>query len=151
MGSLGTTVSLDLDRVAATIMRRVFRKSGLAIGAAIALGVMAGPGQAGHDALVPLDTPIKRYPGTVASVGPRGGDGHIYSFTSTNLDYRVNEFRSWRLTFIDGELLGKSFQVQENTASDLTVTATSGYLDGLVEGDTFLVEQVIVRNIPSRR
>lgn len=123
----------------------------LAVSMTAIAAALSQPAQSGHDALVPLDTPVKRYPGTVAAAGPRQPDGHVYSFTTTNLDYRLNEFRSWRLTFIDGELFGKSFQVQENTASDFTVTPASGYLDGLAEGDTFLVEEFIVRNIPSRR
>ena len=104
-----------------------------------------------HDALIPVDIPIKRYPGEVAAVGPRTGDGHVYSFRATNTDYRPNEFQSWRITFISGELFGQYFQIQENTPADIVVTAANGGLDGLVEGDTFLIEQVIVRNIPSRR
>ncbi len=116
-----------------------------------ALTLYTAPALAGHDALVPLDTPIKRYPGTVAEVGAPEEDGHVYAFTTTNLDYRPNEFRSWRLTFISGELFGKNFQIQENTPTDIVVTNANGSLDGLAEGDTFLIEEVIVRNIPSRR
>src|SRR5262245_2657736 len=93
---------------------------------------LAGSARAGHDGLVPLDTPIKRYPGEVAEVGAPDRDGHVYAFRATNLDYRPNEFRSWRLVFLSGELFGKYFQIQENSPSEIVVTNAGGGLDGLV-------------------
>jgi len=104
---------------------------------------------AGHDAFAPVDAPIKRYSAIVTAVGDADKDGHVHSFTTSNTDFRLGELRSWRLTFVSGELFGNTFQVAENTASDVTLTEDNGPIDAVGVGDLFLLEQVFSRKTPA--
>ncbi|MFO1184887.1 MAG: hypothetical protein U1E56_08875 [Bauldia sp.] len=113
------------------------------------LGSAAGPVRAGHDALAPVDAPIKRYSASIVSLGPPDKDGHIHSFTTSNSDFRADELKSWRLTFVSGELLANSYQVAGNSAAEVTLTDDNGPIDALRVGDLFLVEQVFQRRTPA--
>jgi len=114
-----------------------------------ALAVTAGVAVAGHDAFAPVDAPIKRYSAIVTAIGAADKDGHVHSFTTSNSDFRLGELRSWRLTFVSGELFGNSYQVAENDASIVTLTEDNGPIDGVSVGDLFLLEQVFSRKTPA--
>lgn len=119
---------------------------------ALAAGLAGAPmpaALAGHDAFAPVDAPIKRYSAMVVAIGATDKDGRVRSFTTSNSDFRLDELKSWRLTFVSGELLGNSYQVQANTAADITLTDDNGPIDAVRVGDLFLVEQIFQRRTPA--
>ena len=107
------------------------------------LAVLAGPvlacaAHAGHDDLK-VDPALRRNPGKVTALGT------FYSFEAKPLrapEYVPNELRGWRLTVLAGKRFGAAFDVEGNTASQITVAPTNGPLDGLAVGDLFIVEEI---------
>lgn len=101
-------------------------------------GILTFAGHAGVD----LMTPMRRFALRVTAVGAPDADGNIWSFEVDMTDLRPNELRSWRITFVSGELFAYVFQVRENEGTGVTVTSLDGPLNGIAVGDGFLVEQV---------
>jgi hypothetical protein len=87
---------------------------------------------------------VRRFRGIVTALGALDEQGHLYSFDTTTVEGPIaaNEVRSWRVTILSGELLGSVFQVKSNTPTTITITTPYGPLNGLVEGDLFLVEEI---------
>lgn len=96
---------------------------------------------AGH-AGVDLLTPMRRFALRVTGVGEPDADGNIWSIDVDMTDLRPNEIRSWRITFVSGELFAYVYQVRQNEGTNITVTSLDGPLNGVAVGDGFLVEQV---------
>ncbi|MGD9738807.1 MAG: hypothetical protein AB7O56_03135 [Bauldia sp.] len=88
---------------------------------------------------------VPRLPGRVTAVGEPDADGNIYSFEIDITDLALNEIRSWRLTFVSGELFAYVFQIRENDGPRVSVTSIDGPLNGIAVGDGFLIEQTPVR------
>lgn len=95
---------------------------------------------------------IERYGLVVTELGPLDENGDLYSFSfsvaMSSFGTTVvanNGLRSWRISFVSGELLAQVFQVRSNTADELSVTSAFGPLNGLAVGDLLFVEQVPVR------
>jgi hypothetical protein len=101
-------------------------------------GVLTFVGHAGVDLL----TRMRRFAVRVAAVGEPDADGKIWSFDVDMTDLQPNELRSWRLTFVSGELFAYVFQVRANEGTSVTVTSLDGPLNGVAIGDGMLVEQV---------
>lgn len=101
-------------------------------------GILIFTGHAGVDLL----TPMRRFALRVTAIGEPDAEGKIWSFEVDMTDLRPNELRSWRITFVSGELFAYVFQVRENEGTSVTVTSLDGPLNGIAIGDGFLVEQV---------
>lgn len=104
-------------------------------------GVLTFVGHAGVDLL----TVTRRFALRVSSVGEPDAEGNIWSFEVDMTDLRPNEIRSWRLTFVSGELFAFVFQVRENEGTTVVVTSLDGPLNGISVGDGMLVEQMQVQ------
>ena len=105
---------------------------------------------AGHNPDIPAA--VRRAMGRVTAVGAPNEEGHILSFTVDIADLAPNELRSWRITFVSGELYAYVFQVRGNEGPVITVTSLDGPLNGLAVGDGLLIEQTpIDRPTPQMR
>jgi hypothetical protein len=115
--------------------------------------------EVGHD--VNAAQSVRRFAVVVAAVGTPNAKGEIRSFMASleenpptpgraggppvkKLEFALNEVRSWRITVVSGELLGSVFQVEANTANEITVTDAFGPLTGLGVGDYLLIEEIFV-------
>jgi hypothetical protein len=118
--------------------------------AAAILGSLFALAHAGHDDDVRVERALERYAGMVTEVGAPDGEGRIYSFRSTPIgppattpeQYPEGGLRGWRLTFLGGKRFATAFEVQSNTASEITVSAARGPLDGIAVRDVFVVENI---------
>lgn len=99
---------------------------------------------AGH-AGVDLLTVTRRFALRVSGVGAPDAEGNVWSFEVDMTDLRPNEIRSWRLTFVSGDLFAYVFQVRENEGTTVIVTSLDGPLNGIAVGDGMLVEQMQVQ------
>jgi hypothetical protein len=105
---------------------------------------------AGHNPDIPAA--VRRAMGRVTAVGAPNEEGNILSFTVDIADLAPNELRSWRITFVSGELYAYVFQVRGNEGPVITVTSLDGPLNGLAVGDGLLIEQTpIDRPTPQMR
>ncbi|MCW5716746.1 MAG: hypothetical protein KIS68_02830 [Bauldia sp.] len=85
---------------------------------------------------------MRRFPLRVTAIGSPDENGNVWSFEVDMADLEPNELRSWRVTFVSGELFAYVFQVRENVGTTVTVTSLDGPLNGIAVGDGMLVEQV---------
>ncbi|MBM3507643.1 MAG: hypothetical protein FJX64_07995 [Alphaproteobacteria bacterium] len=130
--------------------------------AALAVGGLASPARAGHgDTEVPPS--MRRFAGKVMALGAPDAKGDVYTFKATaqeeavpplialrkadaiaKAEFVVAEVKSWRVTFLTGELLGAAYHVADNTANEVTVVDLykHGPLNGLKVGDLFFVEEI---------
>lgn len=107
---------------------------------------------AGHDD-ARVDPAMKRYAGVITALGKPDAEGRIYSFRGTPVgpagntpkQYAPGELRGWRLTFLAGTRFAAAFEIQANTAAEITVTALDGPLNGIAERDLFVVEDVRIQ------
>lgn len=102
--------------------------------------------QVGHDNIV-VDPTVRRYTGMVDALGSPNAQGKMYSFMPSpvgphNFPLSPNDLRGWRLTVLSGKRFGQVFTVGTNSASEITVTADKGPLDGLAVRDVFIIESV---------
>ncbi len=105
---------------------------------------------AGHNPDIPAA--VRRAIGRVTAVGAPNEEGNILSFTVDIADLAPNELRSWRITFVSGELYAYVFQVRGNEGPVITVTSLDGPLNGLAVGDGLIIEQTpIDRPTPQMR
>jgi hypothetical protein len=100
----------------------------------------------GHDNVI-VDPSLRRYTGVVTALGDPDRNGRIYSFQAKPIGPGVtppasNEFRGWRLTVLAGKRFASVFEVQGNTASEVTITLRDGPLDGLAVSDVFIIEEL---------
>lgn len=116
---------------------------------ALVLGLGMTCALAGHDD-VKLDRAMKRYAGIITALGEPDAEGRLYSFRAapmgpeagTPKEYAPGELRGWRLTFLAGKRFAAAFEIQANTASEITVGALDGPLNGIAERDLFVVEDI---------
>ena len=98
--------------------------------AAVILGSLFALAHAGHDD-VRVDRALERYAGMITELGAPDAEGRIYSFRCTPIgppattpkEYPEGALRGWRLTFLAGKRFASAFEVQSNTASEITVSA----------------------------
>jgi hypothetical protein len=108
-----------------------------------------GPGSAGagHDNLE-VDPALKRYAGQVVALGEPDAQGRVYSFQAKRLPtapaFAQDELRGWRLTMLAGKRFAQAFEVLSNTASEITVSALDGPLEGVAVSDVFVVENIAI-------
>lgn len=108
----------------------------------------------GHDPLV--DPVIRRLTGKVTGLGKVNKDGHIYSIRLEPIGPKMlppnrNELRGWRLTVLKGARFGYVYWVHSNTSTEITVHSKDGWLDGVVTGDLFVVEQIDSKLLPAAK
>jgi hypothetical protein len=112
-----------------------------------ALAMLVGGAFAGHDN-VEVDPALKRYAGQVTALGVPDPDGRIYSFEAKRLpaapDYTPDEVRGWRLTMLAGQRFAQAFEVQGNTARQITVSPLDGPLNGIAVSDVFVMENIAI-------
>jgi len=109
---------------------------------------------AGHDPIV--DPVLRRLPGKVTGLGAANKAGRIYTLRLQPLGPKAappapNELRGWRLTVLKGARFGYVFWVQSNTADAITVRSKDGSLNGMAEGDLFVVEELDPNPPPTSR
>jgi hypothetical protein len=104
---------------------------------------------AGHDG-VQLDNLPVQHITRVAALPRRDGDGRLYSFSTAYAAFVPDELKSWRLSFLAGKLMGRTFQIAGNGPDSITVTDLNGPLDSIAVGDPVMVESIVVRDIPLR-
>jgi len=117
--------------------------------AAAILGLLFALAHAGHDD-VRVDRALERYAGIITELGAPDAEGRIYSFRSTPIgppattpkEFTAGALHGWRLTFLGGKRFASAFEVQSNTASEITVSAAQGPLDGVAVRDVFVVENI---------
>ncbi len=100
----------------------------------------------GHEPM-DLGPAYRRYIGKVTALGGADEDGRIYSFQAMPVGPGVmapaaNELRGWRLTILAGKRFASAFEVKSNTATEITVAARDGPLNGLVISDVFIIEDI---------
>jgi hypothetical protein len=100
----------------------------------------------GHDNIV-VDPTVRRYTGAVAGLGSPDASGKLFTFKTVPLGPRSfplthDDLRGWRMTVLAGKRFGEVFTVSTNSASEITVTADKGPIDGLGEKDVFIIESV---------
>jgi hypothetical protein len=100
----------------------------------------------GHEPIAP-DPTIRRYTGMIAALGAPNAQGRVYTFTPSpvgprNFPLSPNDLRGWRMTMLSGKRFGEVFRVSGNTASEVTVNAESGPIDGLDVRDLFVIESI---------
>ena len=142
----------------------LFAAGALCLGAAMSSALADGPRLApvlanadagrlilaGHNPDIPAA--VRRAMGRVTAVGAPNEEGNVLSFTVDIADLAPNELRSWRITFVSGELYAYVFQVRANEGPVITVTSLDGPLNGLAVGDGLLIEQTPVdRPTPQMR
>ena len=118
--------------------------------AATVLGSGIAVAQAGHDDAVWVEPALTRLSGIITALGEPDAEGRIYSFrgtpigppASTPKEYPQDGLRGWRLTFLAGQRFSAAFEVQANTASEITVSPTDGPLNGIAVRDVFVVEEI---------
>lgn len=107
------------------------------------LALCASAAQPGHDP-IKADPALRRYGGQVTAIGPADPHGRIYSMQVKRLPsdsgYSPAELRGWRLTMLAGERFSHAFEVQDNTATHITVSSTDGPLNGVGVNDVFVIE-----------
>ena len=108
----------------------------------------------GHDPLV--DPVLRRLTGKVTSVGTANKNGHIYTLRLEPIGPKMfppkkNELRGWRLTVLKGARFGYVYWVHSNTSTEITVHSRDGFLDGMVAGDLFVVEQIDSKALPAAK
>lgn len=105
--------------------------------------VCASTARTGHDPIT-VDPALKRYGGQVIALGPTDPEGRIYSMQVKRLPsdagYSPAELRGWRLTMLAGKRFSHAFEVQDNTATQITVTSADGPLNGIGVNDVFVIE-----------
>ena len=105
--------------------------------------ICASTAQAGHDP-IEVDPAVKRYGGQVTALGPADLEGRIYSMQVRRLPsdsgYRPAELRGWRLTMLAGKRFSHAFEVQDNTATQITVSSADAPLNGIGVNDVFVIE-----------
>jgi len=107
----------------------------------------------GHEPMAP-DPAYRRYTGKVTALGGPDQDGRIYSFHAMPVGPGVaapaaNELKGWRLTILAGKRFASAFEVKSNTATEITVAARNGPLNGLSISDVFIVEDVPASSQPA--
>jgi hypothetical protein len=125
-------------------MRLATRLAAAVLGSGIAFA------QAGHDDAIWIAPALTRLSGIITALGEPDPDGRIYSFRGTPIgppattpkEYPPGELRGWRLTFLAGQRFSSAFEVQANTASEITVSRTEGPLNGIAVRDVFVVEEI---------
>ena len=116
---------------------------------AVVLGFGIACALAGHDD-VKVDRAMKRYAGVITALGEPDAEGRLYSFRATPMGpaastpkaYAPGELRGWRLTFLAGKRFAAAFEIQANSASEITVGTLDGPLNGIAERDLFVVEDI---------
>ncbi len=120
------------------------------------------PAWAGHD-FTEAPASTRRFAGKVTGLGKPDDKGDLYTFSASVQEEAVppliairkadaiaknqfvlQEVKSWRITFLSGELLGNAYHVANNTATDVEVVDLykHGPLNGLKVGDLFFVEEI---------
>jgi hypothetical protein len=97
----------------------------------------------------------RRYTGKVTALGSPDEGGRIYSFRAMPVGPGVtapaaNELRGWRLTILAGKRFASAFEVKSNTATEITVAARDGPLNGLAVSDVFIVEAIPASSEPAK-
>ena len=105
--------------------------------------IFASTAHPGHDP-IKVDPAVKRYGGQVIALGPADPEGRIYSMQVKRLPsdsgYSPAELRGWRLTMLAGKRFSHAFEVQDNTATQITVSSADGPLNGVGVNDVFVIE-----------
>lgn len=124
-----------------------------------ARGTMTQPGtgaliRVGHEPM-DLGPAYRRYTGKVTALGGADEGGRIYSFHAMPVGPGVtapaaNELRGWRLTILAGKRFASAFEVKSNTATEITVAARDGPLNGLAVSDVFIIEDIPVSSEPAQ-
>ena len=99
----------------------------------------------------------------MVALGKPDAKGDLYTFTATvqeeavppliairkadaiaKSQFVLQEVKSWRITFLSGELLGVAYHVANNTETEVEVIDLyrHGPLIGLKVGDLFFVEEI---------
>jgi hypothetical protein len=81
----------------------------------------------------------------VTAIGAPNEAGEIFSFEIDVAGLTLNELRSWRITFVGGELFAYVYQVRTNDGSRIEVTSLDGPLNGIAVGDGLLIEDLPMR------
>jgi hypothetical protein len=108
---------------------------------------------AGHEP--DINPALRRFTGMVVGLGRADASGHVYTLQLKPLGPGMkaparDELRGWRMTVLAGPRFASVFWVQSNTATEITVRAAEGALDGLGERDVFVVEETDP-NVPTSR
>jgi len=108
----------------------------------------------GHEPM-DLGPAYRRYTGKVTALGGPDDEGRIYSFHAMPVGPGVtapaaNELRGWRLTILAGKRFASAFEVKSNTATEITVAARDGPLNGLAVSDVFIIEDIPVSSQPAQ-
>ncbi|HVR90577.1 MAG TPA: hypothetical protein VHG29_05745 [Novosphingobium sp.] len=86
----------------------------------------------------------------VVAFGPTDANGRRYSIATAYTSFPPDRMRGWRLRFVTGRLVGKTFKIARNTASVITITDVNGSLEHAAAGDLVMVDSVVIRDIPVR-
>jgi hypothetical protein len=91
---------------------------------------------------------VPRLGGQVTEIGASAGDG-VYRFRARQVGpyyapahFPPGAMRGWRLTFVGGEGITKTFEVVSNTDHEFVVKALDVPFDGVAVNDMFLVEDI---------
>jgi hypothetical protein len=108
----------------------------------------------GHEPM-DLGPAYRRYTGKVTALGGPDDEGRIYSFRAMPVGPGVtapaaDELRGWRLTILAGKRFASAFEVKSNTATEITVAARDGPLNGLAVSDVFIVEDIPASSQPAQ-
>jgi hypothetical protein len=139
---------MQIGRIVAAVVTIAVGCAGIAVGSAQTQPAARAPAliRVGHDNIV-VDPSLRRYTGVVTALGDPDRNGRIHSFQAKPIGPgstppASNEFRGWRLTILAGKRFASVFEVQGNTASEVTVAPRDGSLDGLAVSDVFIIEEL---------
>jgi hypothetical protein len=92
---------------------------------------------------------VPRYGGQVTEIGASDGKGGVHRFRARQVGpyyapahFPPGAMRGWRLTFVGGEGITKTFEVVSNTDHEFVVKALDVPFDGVAVNDMFLVEDI---------
>jgi hypothetical protein len=150
---------MQIKTLVVAILAVCLAGTGTAVTEKPARGVMAQPravtlSRVAHEPMDPGPA-YRRYTGKVTALGDPDEGGRIYSFHAMPVGPGVtapaaNELKGWRLTILAGKRFASAFEVKSNTATEVTVAARDGPLNGLAVSDVFIVEDIPASPQPAK-